>query len=273
MQTDYKLGDREYEFLRSFVFDHSGISLGEEKRQLLYSRLSKRLRKLSLSSFEQYCELLKSGDKDEVLYFTNAMTTNLTSFFRESHHFDYLAETVLPEIMRIKSDTRKIRLWSAGCSTGEEAYSMAMMVKKVVPSTWDVKILASDLDSNVVATGRAGVYDMERVEGIDRSLLKRWFLKGKGVNQGKAVVKDELKSLIAFRQLNLMKPWPMQGLLDVIFCRNVVIYFDKPTQTKLFERYAKIMHPKGRLFVGHSESLLKVTDRFELIGNTVYRKR
>ena len=273
MHTDFELADGEYEFLRTFVYDHSGISLGEEKRQLLYSRLSKRLRKLSLSGFKEYCQLLKAGDKDEVLYFTNAITTNLTSFFRESHHFDYLANTVLPDLMKLKSDSRKIRIWSAGCSTGEEPYSIAMTVKKVVPASWDVKILATDLDSNVVATGHAGVYDLERVEGMDKALLKKWFKKGSGVNKGKAIVNEELKSIVSFRQLNLMKDWPMKGLMDIIFCRNVVIYFDRPTQSVLFNRYAKVMHPDGRLFVGHSESLLKVTDQFDLIGNTVYKKR
>ncbi len=273
MQTDYKLGDGEYEFLRSFVFEHSGISLGEEKRQLLYSRLSKRLRVLALDTFEEYCQLLKSGDKEEVLYFTNAMTTNLTSFFRENHHFEYLSDVVLPELMKIKSDTRKIRIWSAGCSTGEEAYSIAMTVKKVVPASWDVKILATDLDSNVVSTGKNGIYKIERVEGIDKALLKRWFLKGSGKNSGNVIVNSELKEMVSFRQLNLMENWPMKGLMDIIFCRNVVIYFDRPTQARLFERYAKVIHPDGRLFVGHSESLLKVTDRFELIGNTVYRKK
>ncbi len=272
MNRNYKLGDREFEYLRGMVFNHSGISLGDEKRQLVYSRLSKRLRTLSLNSFEEYCQLLEKGNEDELRYFTNAMTTNLTSFFREKHHFDYLASTVLPTMMKVKADTRKLRIWSAGCSTGEEAYSIAMTVKNVVPENWDVKILATDIDSNVVQAASDGIYAMERVNGIDRGLLKRWFLKGSGRNQGKAVVNAELKSLVTFKQLNLMEDWPMRGLMDVIFCRNVVIYFDKPTQTKLFSRYADNLHPDGYLFVGHSESLMKITDRFELIGNTVYTR-
>jgi len=273
VKADYSLGKKEFEFLRSKVFDHSGISLGDEKRQLVYSRLSKRLRKLSLNSFAEYCQLLDTGDEDELLYFTNAMTTNLTSFFREQHHFDYLEQTVLPYLMKLKADTRKLRIWSAGCSTGEEPYSIAMTVKKVVPESWDVRILATDIDSNVVSTAKKGIYTLDRINGIDRALLKKWFLKGSGINQGKALVNAELKAMIAFKKLNLMHEWPMKGMMDVIFCRNVVIYFDKPTQTKLFNRYADQLHPEGYLFVGHSEALFKVTDRFDLIGNTVYTKR
>ena len=272
IKTDYKLGDKEFDFLRARVMEHSGIALGDEKKQLVYSRLSKRLRTLKLGSFAEYCKLLESGDQEELRYFTNAMTTNLTSFFREQHHFDYLADTVLPKLMQIKADTRKIRIWSAGCSTGEEPYSIAMTVRKVVPETWDVKILATDIDSNVVATAKRGIYTLDRINGIDRALLKRWFRRGKGANAGKARVAPELREMIAFRQLNLMHEWPMKGLMDVIFCRNVVIYFDKPTQKKLFDRYADILHPDGYLFVGHSEALFKITDRFELIGNTVYNK-
>lgn len=273
MKTDYKLGNREFEFLRSKVFDHSGISLGDEKKQLVYSRLRKRLRTLSLNNFEEYCRLLESGDKEELLFFTNAMTTNLTSFFRENHHFEYLEKTVLPHLMKVKADTRKIRIWSAGCSTGEEPYSIAMTVKKVIPESWDTKILATDIDSNVVQIAKKGIYTLERINGIDKELLKKWFLKGSGSNAGKAQVNAELKKIITFRQLNLIHEWPMKGLMDIIFCRNVVIYFDKPTQTKLFDRYANIIHPDGYLFVGHSEALFKVTDRFDLIGNTVYSKQ
>ncbi len=272
MNTDYKLGEKEFNYLREMVFNHSGISLGDEKRQLVYSRLSKRLRSLSLDSFEEYCQMLEKGNEEELRYFTNAMTTNLTSFFREKHHFDYLASTVLPGMMRVRADTRRLRIWSAGCSTGEEAYSIAMTVKSVVPESWDVKILATDIDSNVVETASEGIYAMERVEGIERALLKRWFLKGSGSNQRKAIVSNELKELVTFKQLNLMHDWPMKGLMDVIFCRNVVIYFDKPTQTRLFSRYADNLHPDGFLFVGHSESLMKVTECFELIGNTVYKR-
>ena len=273
MKTQYELSSKEFDFLRQKVFNHSGIAMGNEKRQLIYSRLSKRLRQLSLKNFAEYCQLLDSGDEDELLYFTNAMTTNLTSFFRENHHFEYLQQTVLPYLMKLKADTRKLRIWSAGCSTGEEPYSIAMTVKKVVPDNWDVKILATDIDSNVVETAKHGIYKLDRINGMDRELLKKWFLKGRGGNHDKALINPVLKEMIIFKQLNLMHDWPMKGLLDVIFCRNVVIYFDKPTQTKLFDRYADHLHPEGYLFVGHSEALFKVTERFDLIGNTVYSKR
>ncbi len=273
MKTEYKLGNKEFNFLRALVFDYSGISLSDEKRQLIYGRLSKRLRALSLNSFADYCHLLEKGDKEELRYFTNAMTTNLTSFFRESHHFDYLEKTILPDLMRIKADTRKIRIWSAGCSTGEEPYSIAMTVNKVIPDNWDVRILATDIDSNVIQTAKKGIYNIDRITGIDRALLKKWFLKGKGTSAGNARVNSSLKSMVIFKQLNLMQDWPIKGMLDIIFCRNVVIYFDKPTQAKLFDRYANALNPDGYLFVGHSEALFKVTERFDLVGNTIYTKR
>lgn len=273
MKTEYKLGNKEFDFLRTLVFDYSGISLGDEKRQLIYGRLSKRLRALSLNNFSEYCCLLEKGDKEELRYFTNAMTTNLTSFFRENHHFDYLEKTILPALMRLKADTRKIRIWSAGCSTGEEPYSIAMTVNKVIPDNWDVRILATDIDSNVIQTAKNGIYNIDKITGIDRALLKKWFLKGSGTNAGNAQVNSALKSMVVFKQLNLMQDWPIRGMLDIIFCRNVVIYFDKPTQVKLFDRYANALNPEGYLFVGHSETLFKVTERFDLVGNTIYTKR
>lgn len=272
MATEYTLSDREFNCIRGLVRDHSGISLSDAKRQLVYSRLAKRLRNLSLDSFGEYCEMLKSGHEDEIINFTNAITTNLTSFFRENHHFEYLTSTVLPELMKARAASRRIRIWSAGCSTGEEPYSIAITVKENVPSDWDVKILATDLDSNVVQTASNGVYAKERVEGMHKQRLHHWFWRGKGANADKVRVVPELQDIITFRQLNLMHDWPMQHQVDVIFCRNVVIYFDKPTQKVLFERYAGQLADDGYLFVGHSESLFKVTDKFHLVGNTIYRK-
>jgi len=174
--------------------------------------------------------------------------------------------------MQSKTD-RRLRCWSAGCSTGEEPYSIAMVLRETLPEQgWDTRILATDLDSDVVAKAQRGVYAQERVNGISPERLRRWFLRGKGNNDGMVQVRPPLRELIAFRQLNLMHEWPISGPLDFIFCRNVVIYFDKPTQKVLFDRYAELLPVGGHLFIGHSESLFKVSDRFKLIGKTIYRK-
>ncbi|MDX1352473.1 MAG: protein-glutamate O-methyltransferase CheR, partial [Thiomicrorhabdus sp.] len=166
----------------------------------------------------------------------------------------------------------KIRIWSAGCSTGEEPYSIAIILKETVPAGWDAKVIATDLDSNVVATGQRGVYQIDRLKGVTEERKKRWFLRGTGSQEGLVKVKPELQSMIEFGQLNLMGDWPIKDSIDVIFCRNVVIYFDKPTQTKLFNRYADRLPDNGHLFIGHSESLYKVSNRFELLGQTIYKK-
>ncbi len=275
--------DREFEFkdadfhrIRKRVKDLTGISLSEAKKDLVYSRLSRRIREINIESFSEYCDLICNHDDSEELgNFVNAITTNLTSFFREAHHFDYLAKTVIPYLLEHRADEKKIRIWSAGCSTGEEPYTLAMVVAETMPKNhnWDVKILATDLDTNVIATAQRGLYQLDRMNGVSDARLKRWFLKGRGENAGSVMVRPELKNYITFKQLNLMGEWPMKGKFDVIFCRNVVIYFDKPTQAILFDRYAEMMKDDAHLFVGHSESLFKVTKRYELIGHTTYRKR
>ena len=176
--------------------------------------------------------------------------------------------------MEQRQHERRIRVWSAGCSTGEEPYSLAMTFAENMPvnENWDVKILATDLDTNVIATAKAGLYNEERMTGVSNSRIKRWFLRGRGEHSGSVRVRPEIRDYITFKQLNLMGDWPMRGQFDVIFCRNVVIYFDKPTQAVLFDRYANYLKDDGYLFVGHSESLFKVTKRFDLIGHTTYRK-
>lgn len=271
-EREFVFTDADFEFIRQLVADKTGIVLNDAKRNLVYSRLSRRLRQLGLEHFADYCGLLKAGDDGELVNFTNAITTNLTSFFRENHHFDYLRDTLLPELMQDKTD-RRLRCWSAGCSTGEEPYSIAMVLHETLPKKgWDVRLLATDLDSDVVAKAQRGVYTQERVNGISSERLRRWFLRGKGDNDGMVQVRPPLRELIAFRQLNLMQEWPISGPLDFIFCRNVVIYFDKPTQKVLFDRYAELLPVGGHLFIGHSESLFKVSERFKLIGKTIYRK-
>jgi len=270
----FEFTDRDFNHLRKLVSTHAGISLSDHKRDLVYSRLSKRLRAHGLTRFRDYCTLLENDAGDELEQFTNAITTNLTSFFRENHHFEHLAQDVVPQLLERYRSTRRLRIWSAGCSTGEEPYSLAITLREAIPDidNRDIRILASDLDTNVVQTAAAGIYRAERIEGLDKQRTKRWFQRGKGEHAGKVKVSEDLRKLITFRQLNLMQGWPMSGLFDVIFCRNVVIYFDKPTQQILFDRYANIMQPDSHLFIGHSETLHNVTGRFALIGKTIYRK-
>jgi len=240
---------------------------------MVYSRLSRRLRSLEIDRFSDYCSLVEGGDDAELIKFTNAITTNLTAFFREDHHFQYLAKTLIPELTKSNSDKR-IRIWSAGCSTGEEPYSLAIAMKEAIPSidSWDVKILATDLDSDVLNTAKNGIYNSDRIDGLSSGRKKKWFLKGKGDNAGTVRVRPELQDLITFKQLNLLREWPTKGPFDFIFCRNVVIYFDKDTQKVLFDRYANVLKSGAHLFIGHSESLFKVSDRFNLLGQTIYNK-
>ena len=271
---EFQYTENDFKVVKNLVADQTGIHLTDAKKDLVYGRLSKRIRKLGLSSFLEYIEYVKHDHEEELINFINAITTNLTSFFRENHHFDYLGNTLLPRLLKSNEDTRKIRIWSAGCSTGEEPYSIAMTILDNLENlqNWDIKILATDLDTNVIQTASAGIYPIERINGIDSKLKKRWFLNGKGQKSGFVKVSSELQDLIIFRQLNLMNKWPMKGEFDAIFCRNAVIYFDKPTQKILFDRFANILTHNGTLFIGHSETLFKVSDRFKSLGSTIYQK-
>jgi chemotaxis protein methyltransferase CheR len=273
---EFAFTDSDFEYLRHLVTTNTGITLGGHKRQLVYGRLARRLRQLGLATFEQYCRYVDEHPGEEMGELVNAITTNLTSFFRENHHFEHLASHALPDILGRNAASRRLRLWSAGCSTGEEPYSIAMTLAETLGSSlspWDARILATDIDTQVLARAAAGVYVDERIEGIEPARRRRWFRRGTGANAGKVRVNEELQALIAFRQLNLMDPqWPMRGPFDIVFCRNVVIYFDKPTQRQLFDRYADLLVPNGYLYVGHSESLHGTSERFRLIGRTIYQK-
>jgi chemotaxis protein methyltransferase CheR len=273
-QREFELTDLDFAYFRDLVGQQAGIALGEHKRQLVYGRLARRLRQLNLDSFAEYCAYVEAHAETELTEVINAITTNLTSFFRENHHFEHLAQQALPEILERNAASRRVRLWSAGCSTGEEPYSIAITAAETIPERggWDVKLLATDIDSQVLARAESGVYAEERVKDIGTERRQRWFERGSGANAGKVRVAPRVQELVSFRRLNLMEPWPMKGPFDVIFCRNVVIYFDKPTQRLLFERYADLLAPQGFLYVGHSESLHGVSERFKLIGRTIYRR-
>ncbi|RDH86955.1 MAG: chemotaxis protein CheR [endosymbiont of Seepiophila jonesi] len=272
---EFEFTRADFEFLRGIANQRTGIVVSDDKFDMFYSRLSRRVRKLGMATFSEYCDLIRANqDGDEMVELVNSITTNLTAFFRENHHFEYLAKTVIPELLAKNSAERNIRIWSAGCSTGEEPYSLSITLNEVLAQAagWDVKVLATDIDSNVLARAASGVYPMERVNGLDKARLRRWFQKGKGELGGKARLKPEVRRLVEFGQLNLMQQWSIDSPKDVIFCRNVIIYFDKESKIKLIDRYADNLKVGGYLFIGHPESLFKLTDRFELIGQTIYRK-
>lgn len=274
-EREFQFTDRDFNRIRQLVSQHTGISLSDAKRDMVYSRLARRLREVDIQDFGSYCSLIDSPEGEiELLNFTNAITTNLTSFFRESHHFEYLKTTLLPKLMQQNAANKRMRIWSAGCSTGEEPYSIAITIREIIPanSGWDIKILATDLDSNVLAKGKAGIYDADRIKGLPKSQKNKWFKAGKGENFGLVQVNPSLQEMITFKRLNLMDRWPIQGPFDFMFCRNVVIYFDKPTQRVLFGRYADLLVDDGHLFLGHSETMFKVCDHFKLHGNTIYTK-
>ncbi len=271
---EFELSDREFEWIRSEVKTRTGITLSPQKRDLVYNRLIHRLRNHGLANFRDYRSLLEADQGEELVEFTNALTTNVTAFFREPHHFEYLRSHVFPELKKRHKDDRRVRIWSSGCSSGEEPYTVAMTVAENFADSdgFDVKILATDLDTNVLEHASAGVYAEQRLSGIDQKKLVRWFQRGRGEHEGQFRVRDQLRDMITFRQLNLMDEWPMKGPFDIVFCRNVIIYFDKPMQKKIIDRYGDLLAPGGYLMLGHSESLASDRHEFQSLGKTMHRR-
>lgn len=265
------LGDREFDFIRVVIEQNAGIILGPNKRQLVQGRLSRRLRELGLSSYEAYCEHVRESGPEELVGLINALTTNVTSFFREKHHFEALSGYMLPEAMKRNSTSRRLRIWSAGCSSGEEPYSIALTALESLPTSlkWDLKILATDIDSEMVAFAKRGCYPEDRVASLSDAQLRAGFQ-----HRGDAEVriKPEIAGNIRFASLNLLQEWPMKGPFDVIFCRNVMIYFDQPTRERLVQRFAQYLAPEGYLCLGHSESIHGPNAHFKLVGKTIYRR-
>jgi chemotaxis protein methyltransferase CheR len=271
---EFAFSDEDFNALRVLVKEHTGIHLSDQKRELVYGRISRRLRALDLDSFRDYRELLTHSGGAELVEFCNAITTNLTSFFRENHHFEYVRDHILAPLVADPRAPKRLRVWCAGCSSGEEPYSLAMTLHETLQdvSRWDIKILATDLDSEVLGKGQRGLYAADRVRDMNPTRLARFFRETTNNGQPAYQVVPELRSLITFKQLNLMNPFPMKGPLNAIFCRNVVIYFDKDTQRDLFSRMSRLQQPGSVLFLGHSESLFKVSTDYSLIGKTVYRR-
>jgi len=276
---EFTLTDSEFTQLRKFVYELTGIKLADSKRQMLCGRLSRRLRALGLTSFQKYYEYVRSQGPSgaEVTEFINAVTTNKTDFYREPHHFDFVKNHIIPEVeKRTRPGCRQLRMWHAGCSTGEEPYTMSIVLHEALSKRepWSVQQLATDIDTNVLQHALQGRYDLERLDPVPTELRKRYFLRGKGEQAGMARIRSELAEWLTFRRLNLLaEPWPFSRnpQFDIIFCRNVMIYFDKPTQEKLVERFRKILAPGGYLLIGHSESLLGISSGFSCLGNTIYQ--
>jgi chemotaxis protein methyltransferase CheR len=251
--------------IREIIHVQAGIALSPIKREMAYSRIARRLRALGLTSFKTYLDHLQS-DASEMESFVNAMTTNLTSFFREEHHFERLLDQMQA------SHARPFRIWCAASATGEEAYSLAMTACEAFGTdTPPVSILASDIDTHVLNTARAGIYPVERVEKLSQERLRNFFLRGVGQRSGYARVRPALQALVDFQRINLLdSPWPMSDVFDAIFCRNVMIYFDKETQRQLLQRFQGRLAAHGLFYAGHSESFLQATDLFRSCGRTIY---
>jgi len=266
-EREFVFTSADFERVRKLIYQYAGISLSAAKQDMVYSRLARRLRATGLKTFAEYLALLEKGDRGEWEKFVNSLTTNLTSFFREPHHFPILAEH-LKKIQNRPS----IKIWCSAASTGEEPYSIAMTVVETFGGfNVPVSIMASDLDTSVLATAEKGVYPLERVGKLSPERIKRFFLKGSGAQEGQVCVRPELRRLVSFQRINLLEAtWPVRGPLDAIFCRNVMIYFDKPTQHKILTRFTPLMHEDGLLFAGHSESFLHAADLFRSQGKTVY---
>ena len=270
-EREFDFTDADFQSLVKLAHEHAGISLAESKRNLVYSRLSRRLRALGLHSFQDYRAYLADNGA-ELESFINAISTNLTKFFREAHHFEHLRAHVAAAFAARRSNAR-LRIWSAGCSTGEEPYTIAAVLKHEIPDVhrYDVRILATDIDTEVIAKGVRGEYPPASIEDVPRH-YREFFKPAPGDRSGNIVMGEELRSLIAFRRLNLMDPWPFHGKFDAIFCRNVMIYFDAPTKSALIDRFAQQLHADGWLYIGHSESLIGSHSKLDLVGRTTYRR-
>ena len=266
VNTEFILTDSDFSRIRTLIHRRAGIALGEQKRQMVYSRLSRRLRELRLPHFSHYLELLESRiDGDEWQSFINSLTTNLTSFFREAHHFPVLAE-------HVRKAGAPVTVWCAAASTGEEPYSIAItLIEALGARAGTARIIATDIDTAVLAKAAAGVFTLDQVSRMAPERLRRFFSKGTGSNAGKVRIRPEVAAMIRFERLNLLDAaWPLKEPVDAIFSRNVMIYFDKPTQKQVLERFAPLLKPGGLLFAGHSENASLVNPRYRSLGHTVY---
>jgi chemotaxis protein methyltransferase CheR len=273
---EFAMTARDFSTIAGIMMDEAGIVLAENKTNLVYSRLAKRLRVLGLPNFSAYCSLVSGGSaagKAELGEMVAALTTNVTRFYREPHHFEHLKTQALPGLIAKARQGAPVRFWSSASSTGPEPYSIALTLMSAFPDVakFDVKILATDIDPNVLAVAQAGIYDEAALEPVPADLRKRWFLPTG--QPGLLQAAPELRGLITFRKMNLIGQWPMSGKFDVVFCRNVVIYFDAPTQAKIWSRMAALLHPAALLYIGHSERVAGPAESLlKSDGITIYRR-
>ena len=260
--------ESDFSRVQGLIYQRVGISLHNGKHAMVYSRLSRRLRETGYLSFKEYLDFLELGDNSEWQEFVNALTTNLTSFFREQHHFEILAS-----YLKTKPENALWRLWCSAASTGEEPYSIAMTAIEALSGSGKFNLVASDIDSKVLALAKHGIYKLDGLKGVSDARIHRFFLRGKGLNEGMVKVKSDLLNVIDFLNVNLINnDWPFRDPFNIVFCRNVMIYFDGPTQRKVLERIHRVMTPGGLLFVGHAENFSESRDLFVLKGETVYER-
>lgn len=268
---EFEFSDADFVAIAELAHEQAGIVLARSKRNLVYSRVSRRLRALGLNSFRQYRDLLASGSPGELEAFVNAISTNLTKFFRESHHFDHFGADVLAPFAKAKSGSGRLRIWSAGCSTGEEPYTLALLINSVLAKRsggQDVRVLATDIDTEVLKRASEAIYPRDALEALPSQYRDAW----RDEEQGKGAFKSELRELITFGRLNLLQDWPIRGPFDAIFCRNVMIYFDQPTKTRLVDRFIGHIKIGGFLYIGHSESLVGSHSQLKAVGRTIYQR-
>jgi chemotaxis protein methyltransferase CheR len=275
LSREFAFSDTDFRCLAELAYTHAGISLSESKRNLVYSRLSRRLRTLRLTSFRQYRDYLASCD-GELESFINSISTNHTKFFREAHHFDHFrTHTAVPFAQAARRTVdHRLRVWSAGCSTGEEPYTIAVVLKREIHDIdrHDARILATDIDTEVLSRAARGEFPSSAIDDVPKSYRAFFWPSGGDETNEKVSMGDDIRSLITFRHLNLMEPWPFKGHFDAIFCRNVMIYFDAATKTELVERFTQQIKPGGWLYIGHSESLIGAHPGLRLVGRTIYRR-
>lgn len=270
---EFLFTEKDFNYLRKVANEYSGITVSDDKYDMYYARIAKRVRKLGFSDFSEYCSYLKNNHEKEFTDFINSITTNLTSFFRENYHFEYLESHIIPQHKQKHAAKKSFRVWCAAASTGEEPYSIAMtLAENFNVNNWKIDFLATDIDSEVLKTARNGVYESQRISNLSKSRKARWFRKGSGDNKGVVRVDAQLRDMISFKRLNLIQEWPIKKKFDLIFCRNVFIYFDGPTKEMILERFYDLLNDDGYLILGHSESIHSMNNDYVTAGHTIYRK-
>lgn len=277
VEREFPMTSADFEYISRFVTARTGITLNSNKVELVYTRLSRRLRKLKINSFADYVQLLNDDNEgEETSALVNALTTNLTKFFRSHEHFDHIRDVVIKDCREriIKGGKKRIRIWSAGCSTGEEPYSIAISLSQALGDRikdFDIKILATDIDTNILSQAASGVYDEQALEDVDPKTRHKFFTGAKSNKTERWAVKESVRSLVTFKKLNLQDTWPLKGPFDAIFCRNVMIYFAPPVKEQLINRFVEVLRPGGWIYLGSSESITFSCPGLERAGQTIYR--